>query len=125
MPKSVTAEQGALKGVTATTVVHLCFGYAAVVSGQKPTGYAFLTQLADSTADQISIEYAQPALNLGMLQTVTHWQRWRGQAAKRLLAKLVSPFLREGRMGHLSAITRIGIWVLRNVSRTGFWPSSE
>ena len=43
---AVAAINRALKGVTATTVVHLCFGYAAVVPGQKPTGYSFLTQLA-------------------------------------------------------------------------------
>jgi 5-methyltetrahydropteroyltriglutamate--homocysteine methyltransferase len=47
--------------------VHLCFGYAAVVQGQKPTGYSFLPQLAESTAQQISIEAAQPKLDLGIL----------------------------------------------------------
>ena len=50
------------------TVVHLCFGYAAVVPTEKPAGYSFLPQLADSTADQISIEAAQPKLDLGILQ---------------------------------------------------------
>jgi len=48
--------------------VHLCFGYAAVVRGGKPTGYAFLPQLADSIAQQISIESAQPRLDLGVLK---------------------------------------------------------
>ena len=38
----------ALKGINVPTVVHLCFGYAAVVTGGKPTGYSFLPQLADS-----------------------------------------------------------------------------
>ena len=33
----------------------------------KPTGYSFLSELADSTADQISIEAAQPKLDLGIL----------------------------------------------------------
>jgi 5-methyltetrahydropteroyltriglutamate--homocysteine methyltransferase len=69
---AVKAINRALKDVTATKVVHLCFGYAAVVPGQKPTGYAFLTQLADSTADQISIECAQPALDLGMLKDLSN-----------------------------------------------------
>ena len=69
---AVKAINRALKGVTATTVVHLCFGYAAVVPGQKPTGYSFLTELADSTADQISIECAQPALALGMLKDLSN-----------------------------------------------------
>ncbi len=69
---AVKAINRALKGVTVTTAVHLCFGYAAVVPGQKPTGYAFLTELADSTADQISIECAQPALDLGMLKDLSN-----------------------------------------------------
>jgi 5-methyltetrahydropteroyltriglutamate--homocysteine methyltransferase len=33
----------------------------------KPSGYSFLPQLADSAADQISIEAAQPNLDLGVL----------------------------------------------------------
>ena len=47
-------------------MVHLCFGYAHVVHN-KPSGYAFLPQLADTTAQQISIEAAQPKIDLGML----------------------------------------------------------
>ncbi len=58
----------ALQGITVPTVVHLCFGYAAVVHGLKPTGYSFLPQLADSIAQQISIESAQPKLDLGVLK---------------------------------------------------------
>jgi len=58
----------ALEGLTVPTVVHLCFGYAAVVRGGKPTGYAFLPQLADSIAQQISIESAQPKIDLGVLE---------------------------------------------------------
>jgi 5-methyltetrahydropteroyltriglutamate--homocysteine methyltransferase len=69
---AVQAINRALQGVTIPTVVHLCFGYAAVVPGQKPTGYSFLTQLADSTAEQISIECAQPALDLGMLKDLSN-----------------------------------------------------
>src|SRR5947207_9577510 len=57
----------ALEGITVPTVVHLCFGYAAVVIGLKPTGYSFLPQLADSIAQQISIESAQPRIDLGVL----------------------------------------------------------
>ena len=33
----------------------------------KPTGYFFLSELADTTAQQISIEAAQPKLDLGVL----------------------------------------------------------
>ena len=50
------------------TVVHLCFGYAAVVPGStKPAGYSFLAELDDTIAEQISIEAAQPKLDLGVL----------------------------------------------------------
>jgi 5-methyltetrahydropteroyltriglutamate--homocysteine methyltransferase len=64
---AVKAIDRALAGLTVPTVVHLCFGYAAVVNTQKPSGYSFLPQLADSAAAQISIEAAQPKLDLGML----------------------------------------------------------
>ena len=57
----------ALEGIEGPTVVHLCFGYAAVVAN-KPTGYSFLPQLADTIASQISIEAAQPKLDLGVLR---------------------------------------------------------
>ena len=65
---AVPALNRALEGLKVPTVVHLCFGYAAVVPGQKPSGYAFLPQLADCAADQISIEAAQPKLDLGILK---------------------------------------------------------
>jgi 5-methyltetrahydropteroyltriglutamate--homocysteine methyltransferase len=65
---AVQAIDRALEGVKVTTVVHLCFGYAAVVAGQKPVGYAFLPELATCAADQISIEAAQPRLDLGVLK---------------------------------------------------------
>ena len=65
---AVKAINRALEGITVPTVVHLCFGYAAVVPGNtKPTGYSFLPGLADSVAQQISIEAAQPKLDLGVL----------------------------------------------------------
>ena len=35
----------------------------------KPSGYSFLPELADSVAEQISIEAAQPRLDLGVLRT--------------------------------------------------------
>ena len=64
---AVKAINRALQGITVPTVVHVCFGYAAVVPGAKPSGYSFLAELADSTAEQISIEAAQPKLDLGVL----------------------------------------------------------
>ena len=66
---AVKAINRALEGITVPTVVHLCFGYAAVVPGlSKPTGYSFLPQLADTIAQQISIESAQPKIDLGVLK---------------------------------------------------------
>jgi 5-methyltetrahydropteroyltriglutamate--homocysteine methyltransferase len=65
---AVKAINRALEGITVPTVVHLCFGYAAVVPGStKPAGYSFLSELADTRAEQISIEAAQPKLDLGVL----------------------------------------------------------
>jgi 5-methyltetrahydropteroyltriglutamate--homocysteine methyltransferase len=59
----------ALDGVTGTVAVHLCFGYAAVVH-DKPTGYSFLAELENSKAQQISIEAAQPRLDLAVLRNL-------------------------------------------------------
>jgi len=65
---AVPAINRALEGLKVPTIVHLCFGYAALVPGEtKPVGYSFLPQLADSVADAISIEAAQPKLDLGVL----------------------------------------------------------
>jgi 5-methyltetrahydropteroyltriglutamate--homocysteine methyltransferase len=64
---AVPAINRALEGLTVPTAIHLCFGYAAVVRHQKPAGYSFLPQLAATTARQISIEAAQPKLDLGVL----------------------------------------------------------
>lgn len=63
----VKALNRALEGIPAPVTVHLCFGYAKVVNN-KPSGYSFLPQLADSTANQISIEAAQPRIDLGVLR---------------------------------------------------------
>jgi 5-methyltetrahydropteroyltriglutamate--homocysteine methyltransferase len=57
----------ALAGVEGTTAVHICFGYAAVVKN-KPSGYSFLAEFEDSAVDQVSIEAAQPKLDLSVLQ---------------------------------------------------------
>jgi 5-methyltetrahydropteroyltriglutamate--homocysteine methyltransferase len=64
---AVKAIDRALEGLKVTTVVHLCFGYAAIVKGEKPVGYSFLGELGACKADQISIEAAQPKLDLGVL----------------------------------------------------------
>jgi len=59
----------ALEGVTGTIAVHLCFGYAAVVR-QKPEGYSFLAELENTRAQQVSIEAAQPKLDLTVLEAL-------------------------------------------------------
>lgn len=69
---AVKAINRALEGITVPTVVHVCFGYAAVVPGDsKPSGYSFLGELDDSIAEQISIEAAQPRLDLGVLKDLS------------------------------------------------------
>ena len=61
----------ALEGLPVPTVVHLCFGYAQMVGNQKPAGYAFLAELGGTIADQISIESAQPKVDLGVLSDLS------------------------------------------------------
>jgi 5-methyltetrahydropteroyltriglutamate--homocysteine methyltransferase len=60
----------ALDGIAGPTAVHLCFGYAYVVSG-KPGGYSYLPELNGCRADQISIEAAQPRLDPGVLRELS------------------------------------------------------
>ena len=57
----------ALEGLTGTTAVHLCFGYAAIIH-ERPEGYSFLPELAGATCDQISIETAQSGLDCSVLK---------------------------------------------------------
>ena len=56
----------ALEGISGTTAVHLCFGYAAIIH-ERPSGYSFLPELAACTAKQISIETAQAGLDCSVL----------------------------------------------------------
>ncbi len=57
----------ALEGITGTTAIHICFGYAAVVPN-KPSAYSFLTEFEGCVVDQVSIEAAQPKLDLAVLR---------------------------------------------------------
>ena len=57
----------ALEGIKGTTAVHICFGYAAVIH-ERPSGYSFLPEFADSPVQQISIETAQSNLDTSVLQ---------------------------------------------------------
>ena len=64
---AVPAIDRALAGLSVTTAVHLCFGYAALVATKNEHRYDFLGELGDSTAMQISVEAAQPQLDLAQL----------------------------------------------------------
>ncbi len=56
----------ALDGITGTTAVHICFGYAAIIH-DRPDGYSFLPELADAHCDQVSVETAQSGLDCSVL----------------------------------------------------------
>ena len=59
----------ALEGISGTTAVHICFGYAAVIHA-RPSGYSFLSELAGCSCAEISIETAQSKLDCTVLKTL-------------------------------------------------------
>jgi len=56
----------ALDGITGTTAVHICFGYAAIIH-ERPSGYSFLPELAACSCGQVSVETAQSGLDCSVL----------------------------------------------------------
>jgi 5-methyltetrahydropteroyltriglutamate--homocysteine methyltransferase len=70
---AVRAINRALEGVTGTTALHTCFGYAHIVH-ERPTGYPFVEPLADTTVDQVSLESAQQRVDLGVLRLLPRKQ---------------------------------------------------
>jgi 5-methyltetrahydropteroyltriglutamate--homocysteine methyltransferase len=60
----------ALKEITGTTVVHICFGYAAIIH-QRPSAYSFLPELEAADVEQISIETAQSHLDCTVLTALS------------------------------------------------------
>jgi 5-methyltetrahydropteroyltriglutamate--homocysteine methyltransferase len=62
------ALNAALDGIEGTTAVHICFGYAAMVS-ERPSGYSFLPELRGCQCRQISVETAQSRLDCSVLAT--------------------------------------------------------
>jgi 5-methyltetrahydropteroyltriglutamate--homocysteine methyltransferase len=66
---AVEAINRALEGVGGTTALHSCFGYAHIVKS-KPSGYSFLTELNECVVEQLSIEAAQPNLDLAVLESI-------------------------------------------------------
>jgi 5-methyltetrahydropteroyltriglutamate--homocysteine methyltransferase len=65
---ALAAIDRALEGVTGTTALHICFGYALVHGNTvKPKAYDFLAELNRSRVDVISVEAAQPNLDPSIL----------------------------------------------------------
>jgi 5-methyltetrahydropteroyltriglutamate--homocysteine methyltransferase len=60
----------ALQGISGTTAVHICFGYAAIIH-QRPSGYSFLPELAGCSCQQVSIETAQSKLDCSVLTSLS------------------------------------------------------
>jgi len=65
----VRVVERALEGVDVTKALHICFGYAAIIH-ERPEGYSFLSELAEASCDQVSIETAQSGLDLDVLDTL-------------------------------------------------------
>ena len=63
----VEAINRALEGVEGPIALHLCFGYAASMREAKPSAYSFLPELEETAVQMVSIEAAQPKLDLSML----------------------------------------------------------
>ncbi len=59
----------ALDGVSGTTAVHICFGYAAIIH-ERPEGYSFLPEFAGCSCNQVSIETAQSGLDCKVLESL-------------------------------------------------------
>ena len=63
----------ALEGITGTTAVHICFGYAAIIHA-RPSGYSFLPELRGCACRQVSIETAQSNLDCSVLAELPEQQ---------------------------------------------------
>ena len=66
---AIKAINRALDGITGTTALHTCFGYAHIVHN-RPDGYPFLEPLADVNVKQISMESAQQKVDLSVLDVL-------------------------------------------------------
>jgi 5-methyltetrahydropteroyltriglutamate--homocysteine methyltransferase len=76
---AIGAINRAVGGVTGTTALHTCFGYAHVVHS-RPNGYPFMAELAEAAVDQISLESAQQGVDLAILD---------GMPAKRFIVGVI------------------------------------
>ncbi|PHR20547.1 MAG: 5-methyltetrahydropteroyltriglutamate--homocysteine methyltransferase [Sphingopyxis sp.] len=61
------AVKTALDGVNGRTALHICFGYAALIH-ERPEGYNFLPELAETSLNDVSIETAQSELDCKVLE---------------------------------------------------------
>ena len=66
---AIPAINRALRGISGTTALHLCMGYAAMIK-DRPDHYHFLEELSECSVDQISVETAQPNLDLSALKPI-------------------------------------------------------
>jgi len=62
----VAAVNRALEGIAGKTALHICFGYAQLIH-ERPSGYSFLPELAETAVKQISLETAQSNLDCSVL----------------------------------------------------------
>src|SRR5438477_11246387 len=65
---AIKAINRALDGITGTTALHTCLGYAHIVHN-RPNGFPFLEPLVDVKVRQLSIESAQQKVDLGVLRS--------------------------------------------------------
>jgi 5-methyltetrahydropteroyltriglutamate--homocysteine methyltransferase len=65
----VAALRTALDGIEGRTALHICFGYAALIH-ERPAGYNFLPELADTPVREVSIETAQSNLDCSILESL-------------------------------------------------------
>jgi 5-methyltetrahydropteroyltriglutamate--homocysteine methyltransferase len=65
----IEAVNAALDGISGPTAVHICFGYAHLIH-ERPEGYSFLPEFAQTSVGQISIETAQSCLDCAILETL-------------------------------------------------------
>ena len=66
----LAALNAALEGITGTTAVHICFGYAHIIH-ERPSGYSFLSQLKACSCRQVSLETAQSNLDTAVLRELS------------------------------------------------------
>lgn len=68
----IEAVDRALSGVNGVTALHLCFGYGPIDRDfRKPTHYRFLGELAATAVDIVSVETAQPRVDLSVLRELS------------------------------------------------------